>query len=210
MAADRDARRARRARPHRGARRARRPGRPGAGRPTAGATPRDFDAQARLVVVDSRAARVLEPDAALDARRRASWPGSTSRCSGGVDHLLVGTSLPFLLAPGLHHVEAFSEALAQGAWGEAGGAVRRVAAAGRRPRALGGVPGGLPRRGRDDARGGRGRPRPGAADDHLPLRRRAPQLRRGGLARPGARASASRAGSCRRCARRSATRCRGS
>ena len=31
---------------------------------------RDFDTQARLVVVDSRAARVLEPDAPLDPRRR--------------------------------------------------------------------------------------------------------------------------------------------
>ena len=32
---------------------------------------------------------------------------------GDVDHLLVGTSLPFLLARGLHHLEAFSEALAR-------------------------------------------------------------------------------------------------
>ena len=39
---------------------------------------------------------------------------------GDVDHLLVGTSLPFLLSPGLHHAEAFSEALAQGGWGGAG------------------------------------------------------------------------------------------
>jgi hypothetical protein len=67
---------------------------------------RDFDTQARLVVVDSRAARKLD----LDAQLR-----------GDVDHLLIGTSLPFLLARGLHHLEAFSEALAQGAWGERGG-----------------------------------------------------------------------------------------
>ena len=40
---------------------------------------------------------------------------------GDVDHLLVGTSLPFLLPAGLHHLEAFSEALAGGAWGERGG-----------------------------------------------------------------------------------------
>ena len=31
---------------------------------------------------------------------------------GDVDHLLIGTSLPFLLAPGLHHLEAFNEAVA--------------------------------------------------------------------------------------------------
>ena len=39
------------------------------------------------------------------------------RMVGDVDHLIVGTSLPFLLAPARHHVEAFSEALAQGRLG---------------------------------------------------------------------------------------------
>ena len=42
------------------------------------------------------------------------------RMRGDVDHLLVGTSLPLLMAPALHHVEAFGEALAQGAWGRLG------------------------------------------------------------------------------------------
>ncbi len=40
--------------------------------------------------------------------------------TGDVDHLFVGTSLPFLLPPGLQHLESFSEALAGGAWGRAG------------------------------------------------------------------------------------------
>jgi hypothetical protein len=81
---------------------------------------RDFDTQARLVVVDSRAARKLDPDdrAMLDDDE-AAWLDEQLR--GDVDHLLIGTSLPFLLARGLHHLEAFSEALAQGAWGERGG-----------------------------------------------------------------------------------------
>jgi hypothetical protein len=81
---------------------------------------RDFDTQARLVVVDSRAARQLEPEsrAMLDPDE-ASWFDEQLR--GDVDHLFVGTSLPFLLARGLHHLEAFSEALAQGAWGQRGG-----------------------------------------------------------------------------------------
>ena len=39
---------------------------------------------------------------------------------GDVDHLLIGTSLPFLLIPGLHYVEAWDEALSGGAWGERG------------------------------------------------------------------------------------------
>jgi hypothetical protein len=77
---------------------------------------RDFDTQARLVVVDSRAARELEPDSrALLDPDEAAWLDEQLR--GDVDHLLVGTSLPFLLARGLHHLEAFSEALAGGAWG---------------------------------------------------------------------------------------------
>ena len=72
------------------------------------------------MVVDSRAARQLDPDdrALLDADE-AAWLDEQLR--GDVDHLLVGTSLPFLLARGLHHLEAFSEALAEGAWGERGG-----------------------------------------------------------------------------------------
>ncbi|MBS2938032.1 alkaline phosphatase family protein [Nocardioides sp. J2M5] len=80
---------------------------------------RDFDTQARLVVVDSRAARQLEEHhrALLDPDE-ASWLDEQLR--GDVDHLLVATSLPFLLARGLHHLEAFGEALAGGAWGERG------------------------------------------------------------------------------------------
>jgi hypothetical protein len=81
---------------------------------------RDFDTQARLVVVDSRAARKLDPDdrGMLDDDE-AAWLDEQLR--GDVDHLFIGTSLPFLLARGLHHLEAFSEALAQGAWGDRGG-----------------------------------------------------------------------------------------
>jgi hypothetical protein len=80
---------------------------------------REFDTQARLVVVDSRAARDLRPGsrAMLDPDE-ASWLDEQLR--GDVDHLLVATSLPFLLARGLHHLEAFSEALAEGAWGRTG------------------------------------------------------------------------------------------
>jgi hypothetical protein len=83
---------------------------------------RDFADQVRLVVVDSRAARVLQPDARsiLDATEMA-W--LDRQLAGDVDHVLIGTSLPFLLAPGLHHAEAFSESLCQGAWGKAAAAV---------------------------------------------------------------------------------------
>ncbi|WP_337191495.1 alkaline phosphatase D family protein [Nocardioides flavescens] len=74
---------------------------------------RDFGTQARLVVVDSRAARVLDPEhrSMLDDDELA-WVDE--QLQGDVDHLLIGTSLPVLLAPALHHVEALGEVLAQG------------------------------------------------------------------------------------------------
>ncbi|WP_254666527.1 alkaline phosphatase D family protein [Humibacillus sp. DSM 29435] len=70
----------------------------------------------RLVVVDSRAARVLEPD-----RRSMLDPDETAwlddQLTGELDHLLIGTSLPFLLPPGLHDLGAIDEAAAEGAYG---------------------------------------------------------------------------------------------
>jgi hypothetical protein len=77
---------------------------------------REYGEQARLIVLDSRAARVLDPDhrAMLDDAEMA-W--LEERLRGDTEHLLIGTSLPFLLGPGLHYVEAFSEALAGGGWG---------------------------------------------------------------------------------------------
>ncbi len=76
-------------------------------------------AGSRVVVVDSRAARVLEEGnrSILDDDEMA-WLDEQMR--GDVDHLFVGTSLPFLMPAGLHHLEAFSEALADGAWGRRG------------------------------------------------------------------------------------------
>lgn len=71
---------------------------------------------ARLVVVDSRAARVLEPGqrSMLDDAEMA-WLDEQLR--GDCRHLFIGTSLPFLLPPGLHHVESWNEAMVDGAWG---------------------------------------------------------------------------------------------
>ena len=148
---------------------------------------RDFGDQARLVVVDARAARVLDPqNRSMLNDTELEWLDQQMR--GDVDHLLVGTSLPFLLSPGLHYVEAWSEALAEGGWGRRGAKARREAPAARRPRALGGVPGRLPEGARDDPRGGPRRTRGGTGDRDLPLRRRAPQLRVGGPPeRPGRR-----------------------
>jgi hypothetical protein len=70
----------------------------------------------RLLMVDSRAARVLEEGKRrmLDDVEMAWFDGLLE---GGHDHLLIGTSLPFLLPTGLHHLEAWNEAVCTGVWG---------------------------------------------------------------------------------------------
>ena len=77
---------------------------------------RDFG-RTRLVVIDSRAGRVLDPPDERSMSTRGVGAGSRSTPAGDFDHLLIGTSLPFLLAPGLHHLEAWNEAVCDGAWG---------------------------------------------------------------------------------------------
>lgn len=78
----------------------------------------------RMLALDSRCSRRLEPD------RRAmvddsEWAWFVEHATGHrgdrpVDHLLIGTTLPFLLLHGIHHLEGWDEALAAGAWGRAG------------------------------------------------------------------------------------------
>ena len=99
------------------ARRVRRPRRPAAGQLPVELHPR-HRRQARLVVVDSRAARVLEPGRPRDARRRrdglARRAAARRRRPPPHRHL---AAVP--AARGLHHLEAFSEALAAGRLGRA-------------------------------------------------------------------------------------------
>jgi PhoD-like phosphatase len=70
----------------------------------------------RIVMVDSRAGRVLTPGARsmVDADE---WQWIAEHATGGFDHLIIGTSLPLIMAPGLHHLEAWNEAVCDGAWG---------------------------------------------------------------------------------------------
>ena len=90
--------------------------------------------------------------------------------------VLVGTSLPFLLPTGLRHLEALTEALAGGAWG------RFSARIGERLRRTGDLEHWAAfRRGFGEVAGialevARGQ-RDQRPDGHVPLRRRAPQLR---------------------------------
>ena len=67
-------------------------------------------------MMDSRAGRVLKEGhrSMLDDEE---WAWIVEQATGDFDHLLFGTSLPFLLGPGLHHLEAASESVCAGAWG---------------------------------------------------------------------------------------------
>ncbi len=77
---------------------------------------RDFG-KVRLLVVDSRAGRVVKEQhrSMLDA---AEWAWIEEHVSGDFDHLLLATSVPFLISPGLHHFESWNEAICAGAWGK--------------------------------------------------------------------------------------------
>jgi PhoD-like phosphatase len=70
----------------------------------------------RIVVMDSRAGRVLEPGARsmVDADE---WACIEEWTRGDFDHLLLGTSLPVFLGRGMHFLEAWNEAVSDGAWG---------------------------------------------------------------------------------------------
>jgi hypothetical protein len=77
---------------------------------------RDFG-RARLIMVDSRAGRVLEPPYGRSMLDPHEWRWLEEHTRGEFDHLLIGTSLPLLLAPALHYLEAWNEAVCGGAWG---------------------------------------------------------------------------------------------
>jgi hypothetical protein len=70
----------------------------------------------RLVVMDSRAGRVLDPGSRsmVDAQE---WDCIEQWAQGDFDHLLMGTSLPVFLGRGAHFLEAWSECVCDGAWG---------------------------------------------------------------------------------------------
>ncbi|UQX89042.1 alkaline phosphatase family protein [Jatrophihabitans telluris] len=78
---------------------------------------RDFGA-VRLVMIDSRCGRILDEDEggrSMVSDAEYAWIAEQAR--GDYDHLLIGTSLPWLLARALHDLEAWDESLAAGARG---------------------------------------------------------------------------------------------
>jgi hypothetical protein len=70
----------------------------------------------RLVMIDSRCGRVL-PEAHRSMLSPAEFAWIEEQAEGDYDHLLVGSSLPWLLPPAIHHVESWNEALASGSRG---------------------------------------------------------------------------------------------
>ncbi|KPI03246.1 Alkaline phosphatase D-related protein [Actinobacteria bacterium OK074] len=93
---------------------------------------RDFG-RVRVVMVDSRAARVLDEDKrAMIDPEEARWLREQAQDTrDGYDHLLVGTSLPWLLPPLVHDAEAWDAALCRGErgprWARFGERLRRAA-----------------------------------------------------------------------------------
>ena len=102
---------------------------------------RDFG-RTRLLMVDTRAARVLDEGrrAMLDEGEAKWLRRAGARAPGDCDHLLIGTSLPWLLPPLIHDAEGWSAALCAGSrgprWARVGEELRRAGRSG----ALGRVP----------------------------------------------------------------------
>jgi hypothetical protein len=76
---------------------------------------RDVDG-VRAIFMDSRAARVLTSE------RRSMfddevWGWIVDHANGDYDHVLIATTVPYLLSPAFHHLEAWNERLCDGAWG---------------------------------------------------------------------------------------------
>jgi hypothetical protein len=70
----------------------------------------------RLLVIDSRCGRVLETgERSMVSEPEFRW--IEEQVAGDYEHLLVGTSLPWLLARALHDIESWDERLAAGSRG---------------------------------------------------------------------------------------------
>jgi hypothetical protein len=70
---------------------------------------RDFG-PVRLLVIDSRCGRMLAPDnRSMVSDAEFEW--IESQVDGAYDHLLIGTSLPWLLPRAVHDIESWDEAL---------------------------------------------------------------------------------------------------
>jgi hypothetical protein len=71
----------------------------------------------RAIFVDSRAGRVLD-EGARQMVDDEEWEWIVDKADGDFDHLLIATTVPWLLSPGLDRLEAWNEKVCDGAHGE--------------------------------------------------------------------------------------------
>jgi hypothetical protein len=76
---------------------------------------RDFG-RSRLVVIDSRGARVLA-DGQRDMVDGEEWEWIVEHARGSYDHLVIASTLPVFMTEAIHNLEAFDEAICSGGWG---------------------------------------------------------------------------------------------
>ena len=76
---------------------------------------RDFG-RTRLIVIDARAARVLT-DGQRDIVDADEWRWISEHSRGDFDHLIIASTVPVFMAQGIHHLEAWNEAVCSGVWG---------------------------------------------------------------------------------------------
>ena len=76
----------------------------------------------RLVAIDSRCSRQLDPDdrRMVDAAEWAWVREHVTDIDHPFDHLVLASTLPWLMLPGVHHLEGWDEAVSEGAWGRPG------------------------------------------------------------------------------------------
>jgi PhoD-like phosphatase len=70
----------------------------------------------RVIFIDSRAGRLLD-EGERSMVDEEEWEWIVDHAGGDFDHLLLATTIPWLLSPGFHHLEAWSERICGGAWG---------------------------------------------------------------------------------------------
>jgi phosphodiesterase/alkaline phosphatase D-like protein len=77
---------------------------------------RDFGG-VRVVMIDSRSRRVVDSDRSRRMVDTAEWQWVRESVTGDFDHVVLATSVPLLLPHGIHHTEAWTEAVCARAWG---------------------------------------------------------------------------------------------
>ncbi|MDS1268787.1 alkaline phosphatase D family protein [Lipingzhangella sp. LS1_29] len=77
-----------------------------------------FDiANSRVLMLDTRCGRIVDNDAHRTMQDPDTEAWLAAQLTGDVDHLILASSLPFLLPTGVHYLEAWNEAVCAGRWG---------------------------------------------------------------------------------------------